>query len=498
MIHEDACAILKTPLRLLQDEFASCLTVVTPKEAAAKAGLGDFKERAARLAREERVPWLFRKNQVHENHSLVRVRGMLQDMLDPEYFQSVIFHPQGPRLAKFREATFEEEVSAENLEMLSERLPVVCVPIPGENQWVRDRVARAEMLDRSCIVNFYDQNMKGRKLNQAMDVVGVLSVAEDEDGALPVVHCIVDLKEEDKEEELPQSCDFSACREKLLGILELQVFRNDRLTAEYALLWMMSSVSRAGIDEVLVGKFVLALSQHQDSSCSGALARLCEELLPRSMHFNLGTEFLNNSRLYPRKDYISNTLEVGQLQLCKQTATILDETELAPGVLSDTGVRNTRALTLLASEQKLCVDFEFFQHEVPVNLPLIVMTANKKPALVDGIDCTVPFKPTTEVTKEVLNIPDETKSQLRDYLQLVHSMKTPFRVVGDLTTEIENFYVAERKKRPNETGLESLDLWLTLAKLHSKSLGESELQHSTWNATLQREAERHLRRAYVA
>jgi len=76
-----------------------------------------------------------------KNHTLVRFRGMVQDMLEPEYYTSCYCAPGGRRLNssfadvfslgngdKDSETLWEEEAT-------KDRLPLYCVPVPTDNAW---------------------------------------------------------------------------------------------------------------------------------------------------------------------------------------------------------------------------------------------------------------------------------------------------------------------------------------------------------------------------
>ncbi|KXZ44175.1 hypothetical protein GPECTOR_71g536 [Gonium pectorale] len=72
------------------------------------------------------------------HHSLVRFHGMVQDLLNPEYYVGAFQAPDGKRVTtKFcdPEVTGSCEDSATGQPIVWERRPIVCVPIPGLSSW---------------------------------------------------------------------------------------------------------------------------------------------------------------------------------------------------------------------------------------------------------------------------------------------------------------------------------------------------------------------------
>lgn len=79
----------------------------------------------------------------------------------------------------------------------------------------------------------------------------------------------------------------------------------------------------------------------------------------------------------PYKDYKSNRLISGNLQLADRTHLVLDETALQPGQLDSTGVLNIRALNDVVCWQKLEYDFTYHKQEFFVDYPILVMSEGK-------------------------------------------------------------------------------------------------------------------------
>lgn len=79
----------------------------------------------------------------------------------------------------------------------------------------------------------------------------------------------------------------------------------------------------------------------------------------------------------PFKDYKSNRLMSGNLQLPDRTHLIIDETALRTGQLDSTGVLNVRAINDIINWQKLEYDFTFHKQEFPTDYPVLVLSEGK-------------------------------------------------------------------------------------------------------------------------
>ena len=74
------------------------------------------------------------------------------------------------------------------------------------------------------------------------------------------------------------------------------------------------------------------------------MSEAIESLVCKSRYLALTVDNLNKMAFVPKKDYESNRLETGLLQLSPNTHLILDETVMQNGQLDAEGVRNLTAL----------------------------------------------------------------------------------------------------------------------------------------------------------
>ena len=110
------------------------------------------------------------------------------------------------------------------------------------------------------------------------------------------------------------------------------------------------------VDNVAVGKLSLNLTHLNKESMSifgTQLRDALKSLLPFTQSIPLTIEYLNTASLGPKKDYGTNRLVPGVLQIADGTHLILDETELQPGTLNSVGVENANLLKNLLECQKV-------------------------------------------------------------------------------------------------------------------------------------------------
>ncbi|KAF4701594.1 hypothetical protein FOZ63_021943, partial [Perkinsus olseni] len=161
----------------------------------------------------------------------------------------------------------------------------------------------------------------------------------------------------------------------------------DRLAAEYLLLHMVSRhVSGLGTglaqdSGLIVGHWPLNISGFSKSVDGGSRGRgvrdvtaCVESLLPRVMEMEVSVGKLNSERWIPTKNYDTDELDSGLLQIARRTYLILDETLLDTGRAN---VANLRALQLLIRDQKICVQFGPSQIELPTEVNTLTLSASQ-------------------------------------------------------------------------------------------------------------------------
>ncbi|GJP31678.1 hypothetical protein CLOM_g14734, partial [Closterium sp. NIES-68] len=301
------------------------------------------------------------------------------------------------------------------------------------------------------------------------------------------------------------------------------VLGGDRLAAEYLLLHLLSRV-HTRIEPMPLGKLSLNLSGfpepsspsttfHPSSALSPphppppisssppslsqaaspslpTLTSSLQTLLPATHTLPLSLDTLNSRRLAPHKDYTSDRLVSGVLQLPAGTHLTIDETALKPGRVTALGSQNLQALKELLEWQKVDYDFQYYKMDMPSDIPVLILshaTSRLLPADVSmPVRCTAPPQPVRVDESEV--------ATWRRYIGccrlLEHEIKDGMR------EEVERELVAARQVDPSLDS-DTFHRWLTLARLMAASFGERELSRERWQAVRDLERAREARNRVV-
>jgi hypothetical protein len=305
-------------------------------------------------------------------------------------------------------------------------------------------------------------------------------------------------------------------REKLLAFLAAPL-GGDALAAEYVLFALLARVHTRS-DGMPIGKFGVTLLGAPDGadassrrgSVASALASALAMLAPATAHLPLSIASLNARAWAPRKDYATNRLRSGPLQLASGTTLVLDETALSAGALNDRGVRNARALTDLATTQELEMDFSFHAMRVPTDVNVVAVSGSRTSGIVEGLDASVALRMTAEPRVPIIGCDSSSSdfeepsrshgtssktsqarfdaASLAEMRAFVARARSSSHAIGaDAGARIESAMVAARASDPNATQ-ETFHRWLTMARLAALARGETELKIEHWDRA--RECER--------
>ncbi|KAF6725600.1 Mini-chromosome maintenance complex-binding protein [Oryzias melastigma] len=134
---------INSPLGVVEEKFAAAQD--SPSPGWEKAVVEFFKEQLKEKSAQSLVPSL---NDVPLHYlkpnSLVKFRCFIQDMFDPEFYMGAYeavdgaTHSKMLRCGKYRDVTeCGVDFNSKN-NVTAERQTFYCVPIPGENSWVKD------------------------------------------------------------------------------------------------------------------------------------------------------------------------------------------------------------------------------------------------------------------------------------------------------------------------------------------------------------------------
>lgn len=372
---------------------------------------------------------------------------------------------------------------------------------------------------KSCLVKIY-KNESDIKLNEVFEFIGFLSVdpklsheiycGEESEGNLenqvhnpppsliPRIHCVAFKKNKHGNPLVSEGdvgkYDFEVVRRELMIALT-QLLLGDEVAAEYLLYHLISEVYIRK-DGLALGKFSLNLSNvpvNENLKYVEILYEIIQLLVPKSVYFPLTVENMNEKTFVPKKDYETNRLNSGLLQLSANTSLILDETKLQPGKLDPAGVSAVRAIAKVINTQTLSYDFDYYPVEFDCDIKFLLASEGK--SLLPS-DCHVVLKPNEEhlaTFKEIVEalrhfLKPELLSECRKYLSLCRLI--PYEIEDNQYTLVQEKFVEMREKGGTADDLHNI---LVLNRLMCLSYGKRNISADIWDMACQLEEKRKLR-----
>ena len=285
-----------------------------------------------------------------------------------------------------------------------------CTPIKSE-----------EELNRPVIVKVYDTKELDVKLNDLVEVVGIIEFPNFENRNLPQAAAAsgkddpscpeissmlndLDLDHEDYAySELPRihavhlrqltsinpfdELNAANCKEKsstyskLINLFE-KMFLGDQLTTQYFVCWLVSRVFKVQ-DSLPIGNFPINISNlnkipnDEQSLFIQRLYAVLEQLATHSLRLPITIAELNNRILNPHKDKDNTKLQSGLLQLPSNFSLVLDETTLLPGSLKEMGIKNLATIKDMISWQTIEYDHLFYTQRINTDINVLVLSEGK-------------------------------------------------------------------------------------------------------------------------
>ncbi|KAK7868306.1 hypothetical protein R5R35_013891 [Gryllus longicercus] len=491
-----------------------------------------------------------------KNQQLIRFRGMIQNMQNPEYFMSkyeVVNTVTG--VSTVHSGKLRDSVTCQDNEKLIEdsqhsvcesRDTWLCIPIPALNNWVscswkkpymKRHLGRSEEDDpqkraisimqssdqssgqtsnflhlnasethcRTCCLKLYDVDTSSFVVNDVIEVAGFLSLPEiiDEiedqeltvhNAKLPRLH-VVACKKLQHSSLLPllslnPVADFTTSRNDLHFIFS-QLLLGDKLAADYLVCHLLSSIySRT--DMMALGQLPLNIINIPKYNLIKNIYSAIEQLVMKSLFLPLTLENLNRRRFNPKKNYETEQLSEGLLQLSPHTHLVLDETQMQPGKLEAPGVVNMTALRKLVLEQKVAYDFEYYQLDFNCDIPVLVFSEGKSlipcPIVIPLRPDAVCLENVPDIFQAAHNYLQPVLQRLRAYILCVQSAKCDIN--SEMQQIIQNDFVKLRQDSNFNASAEDLHNLIVLARLQALSVGETILTASTWEKTVNLEMQR--------
>uniref|UniRef100_A0A5S6R5E5 Mini-chromosome maintenance complex-binding protein n=1 Tax=Trichuris muris TaxID=70415 RepID=A0A5S6R5E5_TRIMR len=341
-----------------------------------------------------------------------------------------------------------------------------------------------------CICKVYD-DWKGIRLNDVIELVGIyygdgdVSEGHTEPGVvrsrylhviayrkLVVDHpsyCHYDFV---TEELLKSLIDIPSARQAVLSLFT-DVLYGDELAAEYLLCHLLSSV-RHRVGTLPVGSMPLNLFKAEEA-LAGDLGSLFKQLFTKVLYLPLQLDILNNETLVPRKDYETDALSMGKLQLPSGSILLIDENKLQEGALNENGVKNIVALRSIIQWQNVSYDFKWQAVTVETNVNMLAISAGKS---------MLPFSFALPLEKRVngknfhSTVDNGILSLARSYLSLCKVL--PLKCSPEQTQQaVGRTFVHARREDPSITQ-EDLHQWITVAGTLALSCGMDNIGETCW------------------
>jgi len=301
-------------------------------------------------------------------------------------------------------------------------------------------------------------------------------------------------------------CEKSSTYTKLVSLFE-KIFFGDKLTTQYFICWLVSRVYKIQ-DSLPIGNFPINISNlnkipnDEHNVYIKRFYEVLESLCTHSMNFPVTIAELNNRIMNPYKDRDNVKLQSGLLQLPTNFSLVLDETSLQPGSLKEMGIKNLSVLKELIAWQSIEYDHLFYTQRINTDINVLVFSEGK--SLFD-VNCEIKLKPVESYTNideqfNLINLclDDKLKNDFRNYLNYVRTLNCD--IPNDLQKKIQDDFVQMRKDSSAKTGpkicSDDLHRFLAISRLLAMSEGSNKLSDEHWEKAKKMELERRNRSAY--
>ncbi|KAM0889155.1 hypothetical protein ACQ4PT_027891 [Festuca glaucescens] len=432
----------------------------------------------------DRVPVLDASNLgLIKPNTLVRFRGMVQDMLGNEFYAGAFKVPgqnswtlessPGPDLRQMsnclspeqrekRKRDGDDDAMDKEDDVQISSGPAVMPASEGVPE-MNGNDHHIPGSSFSCLVKIYDMPDSQVKLNDVAEFIGVYTfdpeLAAPNDNSDDIMFDLI----EDVTAQLPPS------KVPRLHCLVWRKLSSQDFIAK------QSVELRTRVDVVTVGRLSLNFTGFNRESASifgNHLNTLIQRLVPYSQAIPLSIEYLNTATLQPRKDNKTGRLVTGVLQQPQGTHLTFDETVLQSGSLTSKGVENSVLLKNLMESLMVEYDFEYYKMEMATDVQMLTLSEGKSNILPS--DLVVPFRPST--VPAVTASPEELESW-RWYLATVRSL--PQSNEPEILQTIQDEMVSAMRE-DRSLGCSELSRWLTMAQITASSFGEKSISMEHW------------------
>lgn len=254
-------------------------------------------------------------------------------------------------------------------------------------------------------------------------------------------------------EQTDQKLEVSKVREMLIHYIAESLL-GDTVGAEYLVLCLLSRVYTRVNDSSPLGNISINLQLGWNVSKADSDAFILsmndriKEVVPLFSELQVAVQDLNFRDLIPHKDYTTDSLLTGALQLPNGTTLTLNETLLSTGKLDEKGYKNVNAVQSLISKMQLPYDFQYFSLDFPQDISIISVSASKS---IFSSLLHIPVQP-GQLSSRVLHEPAALRSMLECFRMYLVSMRELEVTIGNEQADMaEKYYVNRRKEDKSVT-----------------------------------------------
>ncbi|XP_043287665.1 mini-chromosome maintenance complex-binding protein isoform X4 [Venturia canescens] len=503
----------------------------------------------------QQIPCLNSSSLDHLKHGhLVKFRGMVQDMYDPEYyFKKYSVKNKDTGESKIYSGMYKDSAQCLNneteviemdseLNIMSERHTCVVISIPGLNDWAKEKgipsledprvpggsiSTKRELNDEEPMdicepprkkekTKVYDDKIS-LKLNEIVHILGFVSL----DPTLGIIHSSDEMMSDPEihthnppvslvprlhaikitvETPLPnpRTSNIYSRVESIRSDLRMvlgQLLFGDVMAADYLICHLISSVYLRK-DHLCLGSFPINITNFpiaKYKSFTKDLYEVIASLVPKSHYLEITLDQLNDLNFIPKKDYECNRLTSGILQLSKNTHLVIDETGLTSGRVSAIGKKNYEAMTDMIQFQKVNYDFKYFSMEYETDIPVLILSEVKS-----FIPCPTQIPLMVDEDTEDLypRVMEAARQYLRDEERLskIRDYLEVARIgefeFGGDITDEIQEDFVKLRQSRKNFGADNLHSLMVLARLMSLSRGKNDLTMECWKETVNMELQR--------
>ncbi|VDO20385.1 unnamed protein product [Heligmosomoides polygyrus] len=212
-----------------------------------------------------------------------------------------------------------------------------------------------------------------------------------------------------------------------------------------------------------------------DSEVATSIIEMVRHLMPKVKVLTLTPELLSKKRFAPVKNYESDVLLQGELQLSNGTVLIIDETQLPSGSFPVSGFveENLKVLEDLIVDHRMSYDYGFYK--IPMDVDYNVMILSKKESRFFKTPFRIPVKPSLSNAR-LMNVEEK-----RAFLQESRSRVSSVSLTDEVSKRVQDSFVAMCSSLDIKTDKAALlNEMLILSRLTASSSGSSFVEYEHW------------------